>query len=616
MCAGSPEMFADGRAERAFVHDTLRRLGVRRFVLGVHDSAFPPDAWDAGYGAPLSPAGRRFLAFASRLGFDALQLGPTGQISTVNLSPYDGTAFARNIWSLGVGALTGDEYAGLLQPDVADRLALGHRGAARVQPERVERVMREVLEACHARLAELGARAPEHPLLRDFERFRTEHRWWLERNAVYEALAARVGDDPSRFDPAVEALFEPGAAGVQRIGALRATLGPAIERSELAQYLCHAQQAQFRDFARAEGVALWGDMQVGFSHRDRFLHRDCFNPRWLVGAPPSRTNPDGQPWGYPLLDPDQLDSAVSPARQLFEQRVRKLLSEHDGVRIDHPQGLVCPWIYRAGDADTFHAVRNGARAFDSPDGPDPDLARWAIARHGDLAPAAHSPFADDWVRQLDDAQVARYSRLFDVLVSLCDGRGAARDVFATEALSTCPYPLGRVLMHHGLGRFRVVQKADLTNPADVYRTDQAQPDDWLMLGTHDSPPVFPVARGWLQDGSAPLRAAYLAERLIEDPAGRRAAAARFASSERELLCASLADLFRSRAENVFVFVGDLFGESQPFNRPGVVHPDNWTARLPDNFEEVYAERLREGCALDITSALQLALTRKLPAPGV
>jgi 4-alpha-glucanotransferase len=172
-----------------------------------------------------------------------------------------------------------------------------------------------------------------------------------------------------------------------------------------------------------------------------------------------------------------------------------------------------------------------------------------------------------------------------------------------------------VLKRHGFGRLRVTQKADLTNAADVYRTDQAKPDDWLTLGTHDSPPVFLAARGWLHDGSAPLRAAYLAERLIEDPARRRAAAARIASSERELVCAELADLFGSRAENVYVFVGDLFGETQPFNRPGVVHPDNWTARVPEDFEEVYAERLREGRALDIASALRLALTRTLPAPG-
>jgi 4-alpha-glucanotransferase len=603
----------DDTTGRAFVREALRRLGVRRFVLGVHISAFPPGAWDAGYGAPLSPAGRRLVQFAARMGFDVLQLGPAGQISSGNLSPYDGTAFTRNTWSLEISALADEEFARLLQPDVVDRLALGHSGAARVQPERVERTIGQVLDGCHARLAELRARVPEHPLLGDFDRFRTEHAEWLELNTAYDVVAARLGDDPSRVEPAAHALFEPGGAGRQRRAALRESSGPAFERSELAQYLCHAQHARFRAIARAEGVALWGDMHVGFSHRDRQLHRDCFTPRWLVGAPPSRTNPEGQPWGYPLLYPDQLDSADSPARRLFEMRLRKLLSEHDGVRIDHPHGLVCPWIYRASDPDAAHAVRHGARAFDSPDGPDPDLVRWAIARPSDLDPAVRPEFADDRVRQLDDDQVARYSRLFDVLVRLGEGRGTARDVFAAEVLSTCPYPLRRVLARHGLGRFLVTQKANPADPDDAYRAEHARPEDWLMLGTHDTPPIYAVATEWLGNGSAQPRAAYLAERLIDDPGGRAEAAARFASSERELLCASLADLFGSGAESVYVFAGDLFGEREPFNRAGVVHPENWTARLPEDFEAVYATRLRDGRALDIVAALRLALTRSLPA---
>ena len=69
-------------------------------------------------------------------------------------------------------------------------------------------------------------------------------------------------------------------------------------------------------------------------------------------------------------------------------------------------------------------------------------------------------------------------------------------------------------------------------------------------------------------------------------------------------------LFRSRAQNVYIFVGDLFGETEPFNRAGVVHPDNWTARLPDDFEQLYAQRLAEGRALDIVAALKLALQLK------
>lgn len=602
-----PELLTDTE----FVRDALKRLGVRRFVLGVHASAFPPGALDSGYGAPLSNAGERLVAFAARLGFDALQLGPSGQVSTTNLSPYDGTVFARNTWSLDLPALASEEFGSLLTPEIIERLALDRAGGARLQPELAARIVRDVLDGCHGRLSQLRTREPDHPLLRGFDRFRSEQAHWLELNAVYEALAERTVDDPVLFELALQAIFEPGAAGLQRRAALRTTLGPAIERIELAQYLCHAQHFAFRGRARAAGLAVWADMQVGFSHRDRFLHRDCFAANWLLGAPPSRTNPHGQPWGYPLLDPDQLERADSPARRLFELRVRKLMSEHDGVRIDHPHGLVCPWVYASKDPDPHHAVRHGARAFESPGGDDPDLSRWTIARSSDLEPAAHSRFADNRVRQLDASQVDRYSRLLDVLATLCGPSVALRDAFAAEVLSTCPYPLRRVLERHKLGRFRVTQKADPNDPDDVYRTEHAAGEDWLMLGTHDTPPIYPLATAWLRDGTAQPRAAYLAQRLIADTSDHSTAATLIAASARNLLCASLADLFYSRAENVYVFVGDLFGEDEPFNRAGIVHADNWTARLPENFEQVYAARVRDGRALDIAAALRLALTRRL-----
>lgn len=595
-----------------FVRDALRDLGVRRFVLGVHASAFPPGELDAGFGAPLSSAGERLLSFAAKLGFNAIQLGPSGQISTINLSPYDGTVFARNPWSLDLASLTGPEFAELLPLDVARRLARGAAGDNRVDPPRVARNIRDALDVCQVQFRELRAREPDHALVHAFETFRAEHAPWLEVNAVYEAISDRTVDDPSRFDTAMRSLFEPGPVGLQRRAAVRATLSDAIERIELAQFLCHAQHAAFRARARNYGIAVWGDMQVGVSHRDRFLHPDCFAADWRVGAPPSRTNPHGQPWGYPLLDPDQLEQPDSPARRLFDLRVQKLMAEHDGVRIDHPHGLVCPWIYTAKDPDPHHAVRHGARAFDSPDSHDPDLQRWAIAKVSDLDLSARSKFADNRVGHLEPEQIARYSRLFDVLASFVQS-GSTRDVFAAEVLSTCPFPLRCVLERHGLGRFRVTQKANPDDEHDPYRTEHAAREDWLMLGTHDTPPIHPLAAHWLQDGSAKRRAAYLAARLIEDATEREAAARSFASDERSLLRASLADLFASRAENVYVFVGDLFGDDAPFNRAGVVHPDNWAARLPADFEARYAQRLQEGRALDIAGALELALARKITA---
>jgi 4-alpha-glucanotransferase len=548
------------------------------------------------------------LRFAAQLGFNALQLGPAGAISPINLSPYDGTVFARNPWALGLEALTQDFGALLRDEDAA--LLLRAADPRRVSADAAQHNLQHMLARCHQRFVERKQAAPADAVFQAFAEFRARSKDWLEVDGVYAALAERAGDDPRNFEPALRAIFEPGAAGEGRRSALRATLAADIERAELTQFLLHAQHQAFRAQAQQLGIELWGDMQVGYSHRDRFLRADAFCPQFLLGAPPSRTNPAGQPWGYPLLDPDQLAQPDSPARRLFLARTRKLLDEHAGVRIDHPHGLVCPWVYPAAQPDAAQAVRDGTRARESPDLQDPFI-RWAIARPSDLNPQAAQRFADDWVSTLDAAQEAQYAVLFDVLLELCRDAGLTTDSIAAEVLSTCPYPLWRVLSRHGLGRFRVTQKANLQDPSDVYRTDKAQANDWLMLGTHDTPPVFGLVERWLSDGSAQLRAAYLAERLIADPSERQRARELFASGGRALMTASLADLFSSGARNVYVFVGDLFGETEPFNRAGIVHDDNWTYRLDPDFERVYAERVQRGAALDVMAALDLAIRRSL-----
>ncbi|HEX4998151.1 MAG TPA: 4-alpha-glucanotransferase [Terriglobia bacterium] len=594
----------------------LARLGVDRFVLGIHASMFPSAGdWDTGFGAPLSPAGDRVLDFAAELGFNALQLGPSGIVSLVNLSPYDGTLFARNPWILGLEELGTPEFGALLEGADPGILPGRHPGEDHsVSPVRAARGVERALEYAYRRFVELRHVRPEDPFVAGLNVFRRQAADWLELNACFEALVSRVGGDSRHLRGALGDWFEPGPAGARRRHALRSSLGVEMEFSELTQYLAHTQHDEFRRRARARGLGVWGDMQVGISHRDHLQRPGAFAERWLLGAPPSRTNPDGQPWGYPLLDPSQWPDPESPARRLFAMRARKLLAEYDGLRIDHPHGLVCPWIYPALDPDPAAAVRRGARARESPDLPDPDLQAWAIPRLSDLNPRAANRYADNWVVSIDDDQETRFAALFDALMELSRQDGADGQGIAAEVLSTCPYPLERTLRRHGLGRFRVTQKVNVDDPHDVYRTDRVEPNDWVMLGTHDTPPVFALADRWVADGSMPRRAAYLADRLIADPLERSQATEYMASSPSALLTAMLADLFVSGARHVYVFVGDLFGETTPFNRAGIVHPDNWRLRLPPDFERAYSERIRDGRALDIAAAIRLALTRRLESP--
>jgi hypothetical protein len=269
---------------------------------------------------------------------------------------------------------------------------------------------------------------------------------------------------------------------------------------------------------------------------------------------------------------------------------------------------VCPWVYPADAGDPASAVREGARLHESPDLPDhPALARFAIAAPEQLDRALPR-YHDHWVRTLDDEQVARYALLFDAIAGAAARHGRSMAELSCEVLSTMPLPLGRVLARHGLGRWRVAQKADLDDPADVYRAENAAPADWVMLGNHDTRPIFDLVRG-LSAGDRERWARHLARRLALADAGSLAEPGRLAT-------AMLGELFLSAAENVSIFFADLFGYEERYNLPGVVSEDNWRLRLPADFERLHAGRLARGAALDVREALALALDARGSSSGL
>ncbi|HEY1549453.1 MAG TPA: 4-alpha-glucanotransferase, partial [Kofleriaceae bacterium] len=513
---------------------SLQRLGVKRLLLAIQDVSFPSDhSEDIGRGSSATHAAGRLFTYASRLGFNGIQLGPQGQTTRGNSSPYDGAIFSRHTGNIGIAALGGDATPWLVTGE-------------RAQHAHAHEAMHALLDAAYPHRDRAAVAA-----------FTDEHASWLVRDA-------RV-------------------AGIE------------LDRYAFGQWLAHVEHARVRAVARANGLALYGDLHVGYATSDALAYADAFVAGYKMGAPPSRTNPAGQPWGYPVLDPLQYDGR---ARDLILARLDKMFAEYDSVRVDHPHGLVCPWVYRADDPDPDAAVRAGARLFDSPDLADhPALARYAIAR-ADQLDRSLPRYADGWVRELDAAQIGRYSVLVDAMIDSARRAGRDPSDLSFEVLSTMPRPLGAVLARHGLGRWRVLQKANLNDPSDVYRSENAARADWMMLGNHDTPPIFAVIAGW----SAPQRDAWgrhLRERLrLREPA--RLASDGFVAT------AMLAELFASDAENVSIFFADLFGMTERFNVPGVVADANWSLRLPADFERLHAERLAEGRALDLPLAAQLA----------
>ncbi|MCC7109445.1 MAG: 4-alpha-glucanotransferase [Deltaproteobacteria bacterium] len=550
--------------DRPAIDAALALLGKRKLVLSIHDPSFPADARDdLGQGAATTLGAARFLDFAAAQGFTAVQLGPQGATTAFNPSPYDGTALSRSSLTIAPRALVDD---GLVRADTLDALV-----AARPTGSERRADAGYAHGAMRALLAEARTRFTDHEALRTY---RARHAAWLEDDARCAAAL-----DGGTVD-------EDGYV--------------------LAQYLAERAHARLRERCASLRLKLYGDLQIGLSPLDVRARRSLLLEPYRMGAPPSRTNPEGQPWGYGVLDPAQYGDvdAPGPALQFVALRMHRMLSLYDGVRIDHPHGHCDPWVYLPSDADPFGAVQSGARLFSSPALPDhPALGRFSIARAAQLD-GAKRRWDDGWVRDLDDGQVARYGVVLDVMVAAARRHGRSVDDLLCEVLSTLPYPLQRVMQRHGLGRFRVTQKASLVDAADVYRAENALPADWIMIGNHDTKPIWALVEDWQRTGALPERAAQLGARLGARPA-----------SPNDVAQAMLAELLASPAENVMIFFSDLLGYAETYNRPGVISDDNWRLRVEPDFERAYQERRRGGRALDVKKALAVALAaRGIVAP--
>ena len=172
-------------------------------------------------------------------------------------------------------------------------------------------------------------------------------------------------------------------------------------------------------------------------------------------------------------------------------------------------------------------------------------------------------------------------------------------------LSTLPRPLAAVLGRLGLGRFRVVQKASLDDPTDVHRPENARPEDWIMAGNHDTPPIWSVVKTWATSDKRERWAAHLGARL-------GMATQPLLSQPGALVHALFAEMLASAAENVQIFFTDLFGFLAPYNIPGTLSDDNWSLRLGPDFEQDYAGKLARGEARCLPRALAMALGDRGP----
>ncbi len=300
-------------------------LDFRRSGVLLHISSLP----GSGGCGTLGIEARRFVDFLCDAGFSVWQTLP------INPPHADGSPYQCLSVHAGNPALIDPEWLveqGWISSSTELRRADGEW-------------MRVAFEAFRQRFRDVE---PTHS---SYQRFLSEHEWWLADYTLYMAIREECGHDPWQEWPV--ALRDRWPAALQ---AARRRLASTIARFAFEQYLFFTQWGDLRDYARSRGVVLFGDMPifVAADSADVWSSRHYFDldplgyPRVVAGVPPDYFSATGQRWGNPHYDWAAMES---DGFSWWVGRLRSQLELYDWVRIDHFRGFEAYWEIPA-DSDT------------------------------------------------------------------------------------------------------------------------------------------------------------------------------------------------------------------------------------------------------------------------
>lgn len=321
----------------------MRLKGLNEVSVTLHRSSgilLHPSSLPGNFGiGDFGDEARAFVDFLAASGqglWQVLPLGPTG----FGNSPYQSlSAFAGNTLLIDPRHFVAD---GLLK---VEDLVAPEFSVERVDFELVRQFKERLLEEAY----ENFKRDEASEVRAEFAQFCESSACWLDEYALFRALkAANDGRAWSDWD---RELSERVPAALEQA---RTQLQDRIAAQKFFQFYFFRQWTALRDYGRARGVRILGDLPIFVAHdsADVWGHREYFkldergNPTVVAGVPPDYFSETGQLWGNPLYDWNRLRV---DGFSWWIDRVRFALSQVDLLRVDHFRGFAACWEIPAGE---------------------------------------------------------------------------------------------------------------------------------------------------------------------------------------------------------------------------------------------------------------------------
>jgi 4-alpha-glucanotransferase len=213
-----------------------------------------------------------------------------------------------------------------------------------------------------------GSRKDLRPSYEDFCHSRAG---WLDDYALFRALRTKYRNAPYLKWPQDLVHRVPSA-----LARARQNLAENMDQIRFAQFLLFRQGNCLKDYARARGVRLIGDLPffVSPDSSDVWANPELFQldanrePDVVAGVPPDYFSAQGQLWGNPVYN---WDAHRRTGYMWFIARIRALLAHVDVIRLDHFRAFAAAWHVPAGEptaesgqwvpgpgAHLFNAIQN------------------------------------------------------------------------------------------------------------------------------------------------------------------------------------------------------------------------------------------------------------------
>lgn len=154
------------------------------------------------------------------------------------------------------------------------------------------------------------------------------------------------------------------------------------------QYILSSQMKEAHEYAKQKGVILKGDIPIGVNRHscDVWMEPKYFNLNGQAGAPPDDFSVNGQNWGFPTYNWDEM---LKDGCQWWTRRFQNMSRFFDAYRIDHVLGFFRIWEI---PIDSVHGL-TGQFA------PSQAMSREEIMQYGLNFQEERftEPFITDWV---------------------------------------------------------------------------------------------------------------------------------------------------------------------------------------------------------------------------